>query len=152
MHVEQLNLEPNDFLGRSVSSQSKAKYARNNNRLHHSSLLPSRGKHKISADKLLRCPNSNSCTYTKEHVIIAETRRNVFYGWGYFTVNSVGRNPWCEVIPDSKCTSNPNHVHIVFPQEFKSDRERLKNIAKYLALQSEWLEVRDPTVHVSKEE
>ena len=144
MQDKQLNLELNDFLGRSVSSQSKAKVAHNRKRLHHSSLLPSSGKHQISLDKLIRCPKSFRCKYTEEHVRIAETRGGVFYGWGYFTVATFESDPWCEVIPDSIPT-NPNHVLVAFPERFKFDRERLTNIAKFLALRSKWLEVRDPT-------
>lgn len=149
MQNEQPRLELNDFLGRSVSSRSKARYAHNNNKLHPDSLLPSKGSHQISVDKLIRCSVTDRCKYTKEHVRIAQTRgptgTEVFYGWDYFTVLSAKNTRGCEVIPDSICC-NKNHVLIRFPPDFKGDKEKLKVVAKLLALHTRWLEVKDPTI------
>lgn len=144
MAQENPEVNSDDYLGRSISSQKRAKRAKRDGQLQPSSFRPRCGEIEISVDRLNRSP-TGECEYDEEHVKIAESRDGTFYGWGYLTRSDVETQTPCVVEPNA-VPSNPNHVLIKFPENVKRCKEERNSIASELAVLSNWLQHRDPTI------
>ena len=152
MPPESLQVNPEDYLGRSVASRTAARYANRRGILKRNTICPRQGETSISVDKLIRSATTGQCEYSDEHVRIAEQRAKqisgTFYGWGFFTREEVESNTQCSVQPTPMEDDNPYHVHIEFPETILNCREKRNEVADELRKITKWLEYRDPTIDV----
>ena len=129
------SIDPNEELGRSVSSSRIARRAsRPNFQVPLNVFLPPRSESNISVDRLSVVQHDVAVTIADRR---DRERDRTFYGWAVISAAEASENER-KVVASPIPNINLYHADIVLPQDTAHDREEQKRHAQELADASHW--------------